>query len=137
MKIAAIAMGAYAVLVLLFETMVVVMGARQAASGKAPEAPFVAIETTDENGTRESVVAAVEVDGALFVSANHWPRSWYHRALKNPEVAVTRDGERGSYLAVPVEGDQRARVAREYSLPLAIRVLSGFPPRAFLRLDRR
>jgi hypothetical protein len=32
-------------------------------------------------------------------------------------------------------GDELARVASRYRLPLLLRVLTGFPPRRFLRLD--
>jgi hypothetical protein len=38
---------------------------------------------------------------------------------------------------VPISGEERDRVARVYSLPFAARLLTGFPPRAFLRLDPR
>jgi hypothetical protein len=137
MEIVGMAVSAYLGLVILFEIVVVVFGARQAASGVQPPAPFVVIGTADSRRSRESVVAAVEVDGHLYVATNHWPRSWFLRAVRSPEVEVTRGGERRKYLAAPVEGPERERVSNRYRLPFAIRFLTGFPPRAFLRLNPR
>ena len=137
MDIIAISIGTYLALVVAFELLVITLGARQAASGEPPTGDFVAIETSDDRGKHTSVVAAVEVDGHLYVSANHWPRRWHRRALANPEVDVTRDGVRAKYLAREVKGAERERAVRGYPLPLAIRALTGFPPRAFLRLDPR
>ena len=47
------------------------------------------------------------------------------------------DGAVGGYTAVPVEGEEYARVKAEYPLPLPIWILMGFPPRHVLRLDPR
>jgi len=135
MEVVGMAVGAYLGLIVLFEAVVVLFGARQAASGAHPPTPFVVIGTAHSRGSRGTVVAAVEVDGHLYVAANHWPRGWLRRALRSPEVEITRGGERCQYIAAPVAGEERERVAREYALPLAIRILTGFPPRAFLRLD--
>lgn len=82
-------------------------------------------------------MAGVESAGQLYVSANHWPRAWYERAVENPEVEIAHEGATTARRAVPVNGAERARIARDYRLPLAVRFLSGFPPRAFLRLDPR
>ena len=57
------------------------------------------------------------------------------RAVKCSSVTITRAGTRTAYRAVPVAGDERDRAARDYALPWPVRVLTGFPPRAFLRLD--
>jgi hypothetical protein len=86
--------GTYVGIVIAFETLVVTLGARQAARG------------------------------------------WYRRVLQNPDVKVTRAGEPLRYVAVPVLGKERERVAGDYRLPWAVRFLTGFPPRSFLRLDR-
>lgn len=133
----AIVLATYAGVVVAFETLVVIMGARQAKRGVQPGEDWIAIATTDANGSTETVVAGVESDGKLYVSANHWLRGWYRRALENPDVYVTRAGERLGYRAVPVSGEERERIARDYHIPWAIRFLTGFPPRSFLRLDRR
>jgi hypothetical protein len=96
------------------------------------------ITTFDADGTaHDRVVSRLESDGQLYVAANHWPRAWYDRALENPEVQVTLDGEKGDYRAVPVTGAEHDRVDGENSLGPVFRVLTGFPPRYFVRLDPR
>ena len=129
--------GAYVAIVTAFETLVMVMGARQAARGLQPGEDWLVITTSDASGGKETVVAGVESDGQLYVSANHWLRGWYRRALENSDVDVTRAGEQLPNRATPVAGAERERIVRDYPLPWAIRFLTGFPPRSFLRLDRR
>jgi hypothetical protein len=98
----------------------------------------IVITIMDEGGTsNDRVLALLESDGQLYVSANHWPRAWYNHALVNPKVQVTRDGEQGNYLAVPVTGTEHDRVNDEHSHGLMFQVLTGFPPRYFIRLDPR
>lgn len=96
------------------------------------------ITTTDANGTtNDRVVARLESNGQLYVAANHWPRAWYNQALENPNVQVTFEGERNAYLAVPVTDEEHERVNSENSLGIIFRILTGFPPRYFVRLDPR
>jgi len=138
LKVLAIALVAYAGIIVAFECLVGFMGKRQAEHGVAAGEHWVVITTTGEDGSkRDTVVAGVESAGHLYVSANHWPRGWYNRAVKNPDVEITRGGEKGAYRAIPVDGEERARIAADYPLPWAIRLLTGFPPRSFLRLDPR
>ncbi len=66
---------------------------------------------------------------------NHWPRAWYHRALENPNVRVTREGETTDYRAVPVSEQERERLLDDSGFPLVAYVFTGFAPRQFLRLD--
>jgi hypothetical protein len=128
----------YIALVVAFECFVGFMGSRHAQRGLAPGESWVVIATRGaDDAARHSVVAGVEVDGRLYVAANHWPRRWYRRALAQPDVEVTRGGEKSRYRAIAVAGEERERVARGYRLPFFLRVLAGFPPRAFLRLDPR
>lgn len=132
----AIALAAYVGLVVAFESLVVFMGARQADRGVRPDESWIVVTTTAADGSaKDTVVAGVESDGQLYVSSNHWLRGWYERALRSPDVKVTRGGEKKACRAVPVSGAERERVARDYRLPWAIRFLTGFPPRSFLRLD--
>lgn len=131
-----ILLGAYLLLVVAFELLVVVMGSRQAARGVEPGEDWLVITTTDASRSSDTVVAGVESGGRLYVAANHWPRGWYRRAIANPDVQVERGGKRLACRAVPVTGEERERIARDYSLPWAIRLLTGFPPRSFLRLER-
>ena len=98
------------------------------------------ITTRDAEGGPPSdrVLARLESGGQLFVAANHWPRAWYRSALANPEVEVTQGGERASYRAVPATAEERARLERlerDRGLGFVFRLLTGFPPRRFLRLD--
>jgi len=96
------------------------------------------ITTTAEDGTpHDRVLSRLESDGRLYVAANHWPRAWYNRALKNPKVQVTLEGEKEDYLAVPASEEEHDRVNSENSHGVMFRILTGFPPRYFVRLDPR
>jgi len=130
LRIAAIVALVYVGIVVAFESSI---GYLQPTSGST-----LVITTFDRNGTpRDRVVSRLEAGGRLYVAANHWPRSWYRRALENPAVQVTVDGERHDYRAVPVTGAEQDRVAAENRLGLGFRILTGFPPRYFVRLDPR
>jgi hypothetical protein len=94
------------------------------------------ITTTDASGNGgDRVLVRLDSNGALYVSANHWPRAWYKAALENPQVKVTIDGVRGDYLAVPATDDEYARLQAEHGHGIMFRILTGFPPRYFVRLD--
>ena len=94
------------------------------------------ITTADEDGTKhDRVLARLQSNGQLFVAVNHWPRAWYGRALENPSVQVAVNGVTGAYMAVPASDEEHDRVNREHSLGVVFRILTGFPPRYFLRLD--
>ncbi len=98
----------------------------------------VVITTTDEDGhPSDRVVSRLDSDGQLYVAANHWPRAWYRQALRNPEVQVTIDGKREEYRAVPVSPTEHDRLMVEHGHGIVFRILTGFPPRYFLRLDSR
>ena len=47
------------------------------------------------------------------------------------------DGEKGDYLAVPVSEEEHDRVNGENRHGVMFRILTGFPPRYFVRLDPR
>ncbi len=96
------------------------------------------LTTTDADGSsHDRVLSRLEGDGKLYVSVNHWPRAWYHRALENPSVEVTLDGRKGAYMAVAVVAGEHDRLQAENAHPLFFRILTGFPPRYFVRLDPR
>jgi len=100
--------------------------------------PTIVIATTGADGkSHERVLSPIDDDGQLFLAANHWPRAWYHRALENPNVRVTRDGETTDYRAIPVSEQERERLLDEYGFPLVAYVFTGFAPRQFLRLEPR
>ena len=83
------------------------------------------------------MLAGVWMDDRLYVSANQWPRFWYYAALERPAVEVTVKGERAPHTAVAVTGEERDRIAVAYPFPLPMKILTGFAPRRFLRLDPR
>ncbi len=96
------------------------------------------ITTTDEDGnSNDRVLARLVSNDQLFVAANHWPRAWYEQALANPRVELTIDDEKKAFLAVPVSDEEHDRVGAEHSTGVLFRILTGFPPRYFLRLDPR
>ena len=67
--------------------------------------PMLILTTVDESGqTEDRMLARFENDGLLYVSAHHWTRGWYERALKNPSVRITVNGATSDYRAVPVQG---------------------------------
>ncbi|MXZ71170.1 MAG: DUF385 domain-containing protein [Acidobacteria bacterium] len=127
-KIGGIVLVSYVLIVVAFESLI---GYFQ------PESPDTLVLTTvDADGAAfDRVLQALHTDGQLYVAVNHWPRAWYRRALANPRVQVTRDGETRNYLAVPVTGDEYERVASDHPHGLAFLILTGFPPRHFVRLD--
>ena len=129
--------GSYLALVVAFELLVMGFGRRHAARGVAADESWVTITTSVDGEEQDVVVAGVEHEGRLYVAANHWPRAWFHRVLAHPEVRVTVKGEDSACLAAAVTGDEKARIAQVYRLHGVVRLLAGFPPRAFLRLDPR
>ncbi len=133
LKIVAIVVLVYVGIVAAFESFI---GYFQPTGGR--ERPLLVIATTAGDGTPNNrVLARLESDGQLYVAANHWPRAWYNRALENPSVQVTLDGKTGDYLAVPVTGEEHDRVNGDNSVGIMFRILTGFPPRYFVRLDPR
>ena len=135
----------YVVLVVLFET--VLLGYNQpsfedeggcSGFGQGCGIPMIVITTTDDKGQSSDRMLARfnSTDGKIYVSAHHWPRSWYKEAIKNPNVKGEIDGEVKDYVAVPVEGDEFEMVARGFPLRLPAKIMMGFPPkRQILRLD--
>ena len=135
----------YIVLVFLFET--VILGYNQPSFedeggcsefGQGCGIPMIIITTTDEKGQSSDRMLArfTSADGKIYVSAHHWPRSWYKEAVKNPNVKGTINGEVRDYVAVPVEGEEFDMVDRGFPLRLPVKIMMGFPPeRQILRLD--
>ena len=127
-KTLAITLLAYAAIVVAFESLIGVFQ-------PAGEATLV-ITTVDSDGSRnDRVLSRLESDGQLYVAANHWPRAWYREALANPNVQVDLGETNGAYSAVPIEGDEADQVNRDNGVLILFRLLTGFPPRLFLRLD--
>jgi len=120
----------YVGIVVAFESM---LGFFQPANQKT-----LVIATSDGEGNQsDRVVSRLESNGQLYVAANHWPRAWFGRALENPDVQVTLDGAPENYRAIPISGEEHERVDADNRLGLGFRVLTGFPPRYFVRLEKR
>ena len=98
---------------------------------------MLVLTTTDETGeSTPRRLARIEVAGKVYVSAHHWPRGWYHAALKTPQVKLEIDGVTADYIGLPVEGEEFQKVVTQFPLPFMVRFLMGFPPeRDVLRLD--
>ncbi len=97
---------------------------------------MIVITTTNAEGvSKDRVVSRIDSADQLYVAANHWPRSWYRQTLALPNVSVTVNDVTAEYLAVPIDGAEHDRVDADHPLPLSFRILTGFPPRYFIRLD--
>jgi len=130
LKIIAIVALIYVGIVVAFESLI---GTLQPAGGST-----LLITTFDADGSaHDRVVSRLDSGGQIYVAANHWPRAWYRRALANPDVEATIDGAKQGYRAVPVSGAEHARVESEHPHTIVFRILTGFPPRYFVRLDPR
>ena len=128
LKSAFILLVSYTLLVVLFESS---LGYFQPES-----ASTLQIATIDADGTvNQRILARIDSAEQLYVAANHWPRAWYREALANPTVEVSLESGQGSYIAMPVEDAEHDSVSADNSLGLMFRILTGFPPRYFLRLD--
>jgi len=97
---------------------------------------------TESDGTQsERVLSLFESQGELYLAANHWPRAWFHKVQENPQIQIEFGGahsaQSGDYTAVLVEGADHERVLEDNRLPMFARILMGFPPREFMRLDPR
>ena len=125
----AIVLGSYVAIVVAFESL---LGILQPAGEDT-----LVISTSEDGNTNDRVLARLESAGQLYVAANHWPRAWYNRALKNPDVEIVVEGEKTARRASPVTGEEHDRVNADNSLGLGFRFPTGFPPRYFLRLDPR
>jgi hypothetical protein len=130
LKLAAIVVLVYVGVVATFESF---LGLVQPSN-----ASTIVITTIGADDTaQDRVVSPIEDGGQLYVSANHWPRSWYKRALANPDVYVTAGSEKKAYRAVPVTGAEHDGLSIDHAHGIGFRILTGFPPRYFLRLDPR
>lgn len=118
----------YPLLVIAFETW---LGISQPQSDRT-----IVITTTDDDGqSHDRVVSLLETNDQMYVAVNHWPRAWYYRLLDNPDVQVTMDGETGDYTATEIAGSEEETVEADHPTGIVFRILTGFPPRYFVRLD--
>ncbi len=134
LKWVGVVLGVYVGIVLAFEVLYLAWYQPKLENLPIPMLVLTTTDDADEPHTRR--LARLDNDGRIYVSAHHWPRGWYRRALENPRVLVEIDGVESAFVAVPVTGEEFERVAAAFPLPLPIRFLMGFPPkREILRLD--
>jgi hypothetical protein len=81
------------------------------------------------------MLAGARLEGKLYIASNHWLRGWYRQALADPNVLAIVDGVEAAYAAIPIEGDERARVSDAYRMGFVLRFVCGFAPSKFLRLE--
>ena len=131
---------AYVLLVVAFETFLRVAQPEFTMDPDKEWGSTIVITTTGADGeAQKRVVSPMISDGTLYVSANHWPRSWYNRVLENPNVQVTNKDVTKDYKAVPIAGGSadHDRLNREHPHSFGFRFLTGFPPRRFVRFEPR
>jgi len=127
LKIVLILIGLYAASVALFESL---LGYFQ------PENQATLVVTTFDAGDvgADRVLVRIEHEGELFVAVNHWPRQWYGRLLGNDQVRVRYEDIDARYTASKVLDAEAEALDAARPLGLGFRVLTGFPPRYFVRL---
>ncbi|MGI9326304.1 MAG: hypothetical protein ACR2PZ_13865 [Pseudomonadales bacterium] len=133
-KIVLAVVGLYVVLVVAFESW---LGYSQPRG----EENLVITLTEDDGGETQRVLSLFESQDKLYLAANHWPRAWFRQVKQNPEVHIEFGGahaaQSGNYTALPVDGAEHDRVLEDNGLPFVARLLMGFPPREFVRLEER
>ena len=127
LKVVLILIGLYVASVALFESM---LGYFQ------PENQATLVVTTFDAADvgADRVLVRIEHEGELFVAVNHWPRQWYGRLLDNDQVRVRFEDVDARYTASKVLEAEQAALDTARPLGLGFRVLTGFPPRYFVRL---
>lgn len=127
LTILGVLLGLYVLLVVVFESL---LGYYQPAGDGT-----MVITTSEQGESFDRVVSTLYSAGNLYVGVNHWPRAWYYRLLDNPQVQITLDGETRGYTAVRVDGAEHDQVEADNPAGLVFRILTGFPPRYFVRFD--
>ena len=127
-KIIGIALVAYLGIVVLFES---ALGYFQPQGDDT-----LMLSVKGDDGTSLRVLSRIEVDDQLYVAVNHWPRGWFNKVLKNPDVKITIEDETADYRAVKVTADdEAARIESARPRSFVFLLLTGFPPRQFIRLE--
>ena len=126
-RIIGILFGFYILIVVAFESL---LGYYQPQSGNT-----IVITTYDGEEGADRVVTELASNGQRYIAVNHWPLAWYYRLLDNPRITVTKDEITSENIAVSVEGEEHDRVQADNHTGIVFRLLTGFPPRYFVRLD--
>ncbi len=127
LKIMLITIGIYAGLVVVFESL---LGYFQPES----QTTLMIITEDGEGRANQRVLQKLSSQGSIYVAANHWPRAWYHQVLEKPDVKAIIDGETADYAASKVTAAEHNTLATKFAHSIWFRVLTGFPPREFVKL---
>lgn len=129
LKRLAIGLLVYVGVVVAFETLI---GIFQPQS----EDTMIVKSAADNGAAMNRVLTRLEHDGGVYAAVNHWPRAWYSQVLEQPDVTIEYNGELAAYRAVDVtDTDEFNAVQGAWPLPVAVKVLTGFPARRFVRFD--
>ncbi len=132
-----IVVASYVVVVLSFEAM---LGIVQPSSDGT-----VTIRTFDDAGAKDTVVTLSTDDaGQEWLESGHHFRSWYYRAVANPDVEIIQGDSIRPYTAVPVNTPEAVAhvnaIKREVDgafVNMAFWALKGFAMSKPIRLDPR
>ena len=82
-------LGFYVLFVMVFE--IGYLGYTQPSFEESGIPMLVLTTQTNSGNTKDTMLARVDLDGKIYVSAHHWSRGWHSNAIENPRVAVTID----------------------------------------------
>jgi len=88
----------------------------------------------DQDSRMERRLDSFEHNEKLYVSSNHWFRSWYRAVLANPNVIVLRNDASHQYSAKAVPNSEHESLTHEYKMGFVLRLLCGFAPSKFILL---
>ena len=125
-KILGALFGVYVLIVIGFESL---LGYFQPESERT-----IVIHTFDEDGEHRRIVSRLEHEGVMYVAVNHWPRAWFWRLEENPGVKVTEGDKTVDHTAQIATGADHDKMAGVFNVPIGFRILTGFPPRYFIKL---
>lgn len=102
-----------------------------------PEAGNTVVITTfdEDNIPHQRVVSLLSSGDSQYVAVNHWPRAWFRRVRNNGRIHMLNEGRTAEHTAVIVSGSEHDQVQQDNPTGLVFRLLTGFPPRYFVRLD--
>ena len=77
----------------------------------------VVLITTDSNGSKYERVLTPRQDesGQLWLVSGQWSRTWYKRAMENPDIELRRGTEVSAYRATPGDDGDAARLREIYT----------------------
>ncbi|MEM8501211.1 MAG: hypothetical protein AAF542_24565 [Pseudomonadota bacterium] len=83
------------------------------------------------------VLSRIEHQDSLYVAVNHWPRAWFHALQENPSVRVAfADQDFAATARVVNDPSEITSIETDRPLTWWFKLLTGYPPRYFVRLER-